>query len=72
MKTFAELLGHEDAAKLLDETLQEEVETDEKLTQAAETINAEANQGGEEEENLDDESEEDEDEKASSSTARRK
>jgi ferritin-like metal-binding protein YciE len=72
VKTFAELLGHEDAAKLLDETLQEEVETDEKLTQAAETINAEANQGGEEEENLDDESEEDEDEKASSSTARRK
>jgi ferritin-like metal-binding protein YciE len=50
VKTFAQTLGHDDAAKLLDETLQEEVETDEKLTEAAQTINAEANEGGEEEE----------------------
>ncbi len=50
VKTFANLLGHEDAAKLLDETLQEESETDEKLTELAETINAEANEGGEAEE----------------------
>jgi ferritin-like metal-binding protein YciE len=46
VKTFARLLGHEDAAKLLEETLQEESETDEKLTEAAESINAEANAGG--------------------------
>ena len=30
VKTFAHILGHEDAAKLLEETLQEEVDTDEK------------------------------------------
>jgi ferritin-like metal-binding protein YciE len=67
VKTFAELLGHEEAAKLLDETLQEEIETDEKLTQAAETINAEANEGGEEEEG-----EETEEEEKTSSSSRRK
>jgi ferritin-like metal-binding protein YciE len=50
VKTFAQTLGHDDAAKLLEETLQEEVETDEKLTEAAQTINAEANEGGETEE----------------------
>jgi ferritin-like metal-binding protein YciE len=50
VKTFAQTLGHDDAAKLLDETLQEEVETDEKLTEAAQTINAEANESGEDEE----------------------
>ena len=47
VKTYAHLLGHEDAAKLLEETLQEEMETDEKLTEAAEQINVEAK--GEEE-----------------------
>jgi len=46
VKTFAETLGHDEAAKLLEETLQEEVDTDEKLTEAAQTINAEANEGG--------------------------
>ena len=51
VKTFAHLLGHDDAAKLLEETLQEEKDTDEKLTEAAETINAEAEEeSGEEEE----------------------
>jgi ferritin-like metal-binding protein YciE len=44
VKTFATLLGEENAAKLLESTLQEEVETDEKLTQVAECINAEANE----------------------------
>jgi ferritin-like metal-binding protein YciE len=44
VKTFATLLGEETAAELLDSTLQEEVETDEKLTQVAECINAEANE----------------------------
>jgi ferritin-like metal-binding protein YciE len=50
VKTFAQLLGHDEAAKLLDETLQEEVDTDEKLTEAAQAINAEANEGSDEEE----------------------
>lgn len=39
LKTWASQLGHEDAAKLLDETLQEEKQTDEKLTQIAEKLN---------------------------------
>jgi ferritin-like metal-binding protein YciE len=44
VKTHATLLGEKDAAKLLEQTLQEEVETDEKLTEAAESINVEANE----------------------------
>jgi ferritin-like metal-binding protein YciE len=60
VKTFAQVLGHDDAVKLLEETLQEEVDTDEKLTEAARTINAEANEGGEDEE-------EEEEEKTSAS-----
>lgn len=47
VKTFARLLCHENAAKLLEETLQEEADTDEKLTQAAESINVEAKNGSE-------------------------
>jgi ferritin-like metal-binding protein YciE len=50
VKTFADLLGEEEAAELLAETLQEEKETDEKLTEAAESINVEAEKEGEEEE----------------------
>ena len=50
VKTYAHLLEEEDAAKLLEQTLQEEVETDEKLTEAAETINVEAEHGDEEDE----------------------
>jgi ferritin-like metal-binding protein YciE len=42
VKTYATLLGEDDAASLLDQTLQEERETDQKLTQLAETINVEA------------------------------
>jgi len=49
VKTYAHLLGEEDAAKLLEQTLQEEVETDEKLTEAAESINVKAQEGEEEE-----------------------
>ena len=63
VKTFAHALGHDDAAKLLEETLQEEVDTDEKLTEAAQTINAEANEGGE--------GEEDEEEEKSSASRRK-
>jgi ferritin-like metal-binding protein YciE len=50
VKTYADLLGEDEAAELLSETLQEEKETDEKLTEAAQAINAEADRVGEEEE----------------------
>jgi ferritin-like metal-binding protein YciE len=49
VKTYARLLGYEDAAKLLEETLSEEVATDEKLTEAAESINVEAENATDEE-----------------------
>jgi ferritin-like metal-binding protein YciE len=43
LRTYAEMLGEDDAAALLQETLDEEIETDEKLTELAESsINAEA------------------------------
>jgi ferritin-like metal-binding protein YciE len=37
-RTFAQLLGHDDAAGLLEQTLDEEKETDERLTEIAETM----------------------------------
>jgi ferritin-like metal-binding protein YciE len=46
-RCLAETLGHDDVAKLLEETLEEEKETDEKLTELAESaINAEAAEKG--------------------------
>jgi ferritin-like metal-binding protein YciE len=50
---FAEQLGETEHSELLNETLEEEKETDEKLTTLAEQINAEANKGGEEESEAD-------------------
>jgi ferritin-like metal-binding protein YciE len=53
LKTWAAQLGLEDAANLLDETLQEEKKTDELLTEIAGRLNAEAaeaDEGGEEDE----------------------
>lgn len=47
---FAEELGETEQAELLNETLEEEKETDEKLSKLAEQINTEANEGGGEEE----------------------
>ena len=44
-RTHADLLGREEDARLLEETLEEEKETDEKLTQLAENINVQARQG---------------------------
>ena len=44
LKTWASQLGHEDAAKLLDETLQEEKKTDALLSQIAERINTEGSE----------------------------
>jgi len=46
---FAEELGESEQASLLNETLEEEKETDEKLTKLAEQINSQANETGEEE-----------------------
>lgn len=47
-RTYANLLGENEAAELLEQTLNEEKETDQKLTQLAEEINVEAAQGEEE------------------------
>jgi ferritin-like metal-binding protein YciE len=45
LKTWAIQLGHQDAAKLLDETLQEEKKTDQLLTSLAERLNVEGIDG---------------------------
>ena len=51
VRTFARLLGYEDAATLLQETLDEEGEADKKLTELAESvINIEAEEEGDDEE----------------------
>lgn len=42
VRTFAELLGEEEAVNLLQQTLDEEKETDEKLTELAKEVNAQA------------------------------
>jgi ferritin-like metal-binding protein YciE len=47
---FAEELGESEQASLLNETLEEEKETDEKLTKLAEQINSQANEANEKEE----------------------
>jgi len=47
LKTYARILGDGDAAGLLEETLEEEKETDEKLNQIAESLNLEAEGAGE-------------------------
>jgi len=51
VKAWAKLLGENEASALLEKTVKEEKETDQKLTQLAEQINVEAKQrGGETEE----------------------
>ena len=45
---FAKILGESDHVTLLEETLQEERETDEKLTELAKEINPQANEEAEE------------------------
>jgi ferritin-like metal-binding protein YciE len=42
VRTYAKILGEEEAASLLEQTLEEEKETDQKLTELAENINVEA------------------------------
>jgi len=55
VRTMAEMLGQDEAAELLEETLEEEKETDENLTEIAESIMSEAGGGEEEEEEEEDE-----------------
>ena len=50
LATFAEIMGHQDAKDLLGQTLDEEKEADDKLTQVAGQINFDAEAEGEEEE----------------------
>jgi len=50
VRTYARLLGEQEAESLLSETLQEEKETDHKLTQLAERINVESLEAGSEDE----------------------
>ncbi|MDX1952998.1 MAG: ferritin-like domain-containing protein [Verrucomicrobiota bacterium] len=60
LRTYAELMGLDEQAELLQETLDEEKEADDNLTDLAETcINLEAEEGGE----MDEESEESDEEK---------
>ena len=49
VRTYASLLGEDDAAQLLEQTLKEEKETDQKLTKLAQKINVEASEEYEEE-----------------------
>jgi len=70
VRTYAQLLGDDEAASLLDETLKEEKETDAKLTELAENINVEALQAGQSEES--DESDEGEKQHRPTAKAKRK
>jgi len=55
VRTWTGLLGETEAEALLEQTLEEEKETDQKLTQLAEEINVEAKGSGKEEEEESDE-----------------
>jgi ferritin-like metal-binding protein YciE len=59
VSTWARLLGESEAGALLEKTLEEEKETDQKLTELAEEINVEAKGSGEGEEGEEEEEEED-------------
>jgi ferritin-like metal-binding protein YciE len=50
VRSWADLLGEKDASALLQKTLEEEKETDQKLTELAERINVQAKQEGQGEE----------------------
>ena len=70
LKSWAKQLGMDDAATLLDETLQEEKATDEKLSQIAESIvNADAGEGESEQDDEEEQKEESEDEEANAKLA---
>jgi ferritin-like metal-binding protein YciE len=65
--TLAEAMGHEEVKELLGETLEEEKETDERLTEVAQSVNSEALSEGSEEEG----SEEEENGSSSNGSGRR-
>jgi ferritin-like metal-binding protein YciE len=72
VRAFAELLGEKEAVSLLQQTLDEEKETDQKLTELAETINADAvGEGGGAEDTEETEEEESESEAHSRSKSAR-
>jgi ferritin-like metal-binding protein YciE len=48
VRAFAETLGHEDHIELLEETLEEEKQTDDKLTELAKKINSQSGQAKQE------------------------
>jgi len=50
VRDFAQLLGEEDQVSLLEQTLEEEKQADQKLTELAQEINQQANEGDNEEE----------------------
>jgi len=52
VRTFAEMLGETQAMRLLERTLQEEKEADEKLTEIARMVNDQAEMGGDEDEDV--------------------
>ena len=56
-RAFAEVLGESEHVSLLEATLTEEEQTDEKLTTLSEEINAQAKAGGEEVEESEEEEE---------------
>ena len=49
VRALAELMGEDEHVSLLEQTLEEEKQTDEKLTQLAETINSQVEEGEQEE-----------------------
>jgi ferritin-like metal-binding protein YciE len=73
VRTWAQLLGNNEAAELLQESLDEEGEADKKLTEIAQSLNVEAQGDGEsaESEEEDEEEDEDEEEAEAAATSRR-
>jgi ferritin-like metal-binding protein YciE len=67
---WAEVLGEDSAASLLEKTLGEEKEADEKLTELAGRINAQANSGSEEDRSAGSKGSSDEEEKVHTGKAR--
>lgn len=70
--TLAEAMGQQEVKELLGETLEEEKETDERLTQVSQSVNSEAlNEGGEEGDSEEDENESNRNGSRAGSSARR-
>jgi ferritin-like metal-binding protein YciE len=70
--TFAEAMGEDEIHQLLAETLQEEKDTDQRLTEVSESVNQESLQEGEEEEGEEEEEEEQPRSRSTKKTAAKK